>query len=212
MRLAAIAAFLVAIGCAGYRGNAKTIEPSRLTAEPGWIVAAATPQVRQQGRYDCGAAALAMMAGRWNVPLSLPEATAALPAASAKGTRLGDLRAVARERGLLAFAIAGDRATLVHELEARRPVVVGLLLPYGKREVLPHYEVVIAVHPARDEFVTINPTRGHRVRRWADLDAEWKPAGRAALVVVGTANLDARDPLPTDGDLVAGRPYAARGR
>ncbi|MFO0744233.1 MAG: hypothetical protein U1F43_00975 [Myxococcota bacterium] len=50
-----------------------------------------------------------------------------------------------------------------------------------------HFEVVVALRPSAtgDEVVTIDPGRGWPVRRWADLDAEWEPAGRPALVVVG---------------------------
>ena len=56
-----LAAVLGTVGCYSYRGGARAIDPSRLTEEPGWTVAAATPSVRQTGRLDCGAAALAMV-------------------------------------------------------------------------------------------------------------------------------------------------------
>lgn len=74
-----LAAVLAAVACHGDRGGARTIDPARLAAEPGWIVAASTPSVRQVGPLDCGAAALAMVAARWHVPWSLPEIDAALP-------------------------------------------------------------------------------------------------------------------------------------
>jgi ABC-type bacteriocin/lantibiotic exporter with double-glycine peptidase domain len=180
-----VVAVLVAFaGCISYSGGSRTVDPARLT-QPGWIVAAETPELRQQGSRDCGAAALAMIAGRWHVPLSVDGAVAALPAPPPQGTQLGDLRDAARAQGLTAFAITGDRTTLVHELRAGRPVIVGLLLPYGRKRVQSHYEVIVAVHPTEDQFVTINPAKGWRIRSWAALDAEWRPARRPTLVVLG---------------------------
>jgi len=41
------------------------------------------------------------------------------------------------------------------------------------------------VHLEDDRFVTIDPAHGWRARSFADLDAEWSPAGRATLVVLG---------------------------
>ncbi|HUH03286.1 MAG TPA: cysteine peptidase family C39 domain-containing protein [Kofleriaceae bacterium] len=185
-RAAALAIALAGItGCASYAGGARSMDPSRLATEPGWIVAAPTPALAQRGSHDCGAAALAMVAGRWHVPLSVDAALASLPAPAPRGARLRDLRDAARAHGLTAFAIAGDRATLVHELRAGRPVIVGLLLPYGGRRALSHYEVVVAVHPTTDRFVTIDPASSWRTRSWADLDAEWRSAGRPTLVVIG---------------------------
>ena len=187
-RVAATALLLVGVaGCIAYSGGARPIDPTRLVSEPGWILAAPTPALRQGGPYDCGAAALAMVAGRWHVPLAVDEAVAALPASTSQGTRLGDLRDLARARGLTAFAITGDRDTLVHELRAGRPVIVGLILPYGPRRAQSHYEVIVAVNPADGLFVTLDPASGWRARRWADLDAEWSPAGRPTLVVLGPA-------------------------
>ena len=188
VRFAATLAALGALaGCVSYRGGARSLDPTQLATEPGWIVAAPTPELRQARAHDCGAASLAMIAGRWHVALSVDQAVAALPAPAPRGARLGDLRDLARAHGLWAFAIAGDRDTLVHELRAGRPVMVGLLLPYGQKRALSHYEVIVAVHPVRDQFVTIDPATGWRSRSWADLDAEWRPAGRPTLVVLGPA-------------------------
>lgn len=172
-------------GCASLGGRARPLDETRLTTEPGWIVAAPTPEVRQQEARDCGAASLAMIAGRWHVPLSLDEAVAALPAPTERGVRLGDLRDVARIHGLTAFAIAGDHATLLEELRAGRPAIVGLLVPDGRNRVKSHFEVIVAARASDQLFATIDPAAGWRVRSWADLDAVWTPAGRPMLVVTG---------------------------
>ncbi len=186
-------ALLGATGCASFGGRSRAFDERRLDPAAGWIVAAPTPAVLQEGPKDCGAAALAMVAGRWQVPLSLEGATRALDGAAAAppghpsdGARLGDLRDVARANGLKAFAVTGDRDTLVHELRAGRPVIIGLLVSTSPGRARSHYEVMVAVHPEDERYVTIDPARGWRVRGWPDLDAEWLPAGRPAMVVTGT--------------------------
>lgn len=86
---------------------------------------------------------------------------------------------------MTAFSVAGDRALLVHELAAGRPVIVGLLVPDGGGRARSHYEVVVAVRAESDEFVTLDPARGWRTRSWAVLDAAWRPARYPALIVLG---------------------------
>ena len=182
MRARVIAlAVLVAGGCATYAGGGRPIDPARVTNEPGWITASRTPEIRQRSRLDCGAAALAMVAGRWNVHIELDDPAIARP--SEHGIRLGDLRSAAHAHGLLAYAIKADLATLEHELRAARPVIVGLLRPYARSKATSHYEVVIAIRG--DEIVTLDPSAGWRVRSWASLEAEWRPAAYPALVVLG---------------------------
>jgi ABC-type bacteriocin/lantibiotic exporter with double-glycine peptidase domain len=181
-------ALLGSTGCVSYAGRARPLDVNRLSTESGWIVAAPTPEVRQLDAKDCGAASLAMVAGRWHVPLSIDEVVAALPAPSERGIRLGDLRDVARAHGLTAFVFAGDRETLVKELRAGRPAIVGLRIPAGFNRVKTHFEVIFAVRTSDEQFVTIDPATGWRVRSWADLDAEWTPAGRPMLVVTGMTN------------------------
>lgn len=191
-----LAAAFGASGCATrprYIGAARPIEPARFTDEPGWIVAGHVPPLQQRADDDCGAAALAMVANRWQVPMTVPEALGALPPAGKLGARLGDLRDLARARGLTAFAIAGDRATLVHELEAGRPIIVGLQLPYTGKLILPHYEVVVGINPATHQVATIDPAAaGFRTRTFAALEGEWGPPGRPTLIVLG--RVDANHP------------------
>ncbi|MCE9578999.1 MAG: hypothetical protein K8W52_38095 [Deltaproteobacteria bacterium] len=198
--LVAIALAVSTTACIHYTGHARSIDPATVVATDGWVRVHGTPTVRQTGLTDCGPAALAMVAGRWNVALDLAHAKVEAPVSSRLGVRLDVLRKVARAHGLTAFAIAGDLAILEHEVRADRPVIVGLLRPYGKSGALSHYEVVIALRPAAraDDtlVVTIDPGAatgaGWQVRRWIDLDTEWQPAGRPALVVLGpTANLAA---------------------
>jgi ABC-type bacteriocin/lantibiotic exporter with double-glycine peptidase domain len=191
---AALAALALvgASGCASTSGQSRSFDPARLDSAEGWLVATPVALVAQEGSRDCGAAALATVAGRWGIALSLDAAVKALDAAGAaspgrvgSGARLGDLRDLARTLGLKAFAISGERATLVHELGAGRPVIVGLHVPGLPGEMRSHYEVLVGVQPADDRFVTIDPASGWSVRDWPALDDAWRPAGRPALVVLG---------------------------
>jgi ATP-binding cassette subfamily B protein RaxB len=151
----------------------------------GWYRAAATPVVRQQNETDCGLAALAMVAGAWGRHWSVADLNHQLPP-NERGVRLGALRDLARDRGLDAYAIQGTPADLAHELSARRPVVLGLILPYDRNHNASHYEVAIAMNPRDGAVVTIDPASGEwRQRSRQVLDLEWKTAGFATLVVTG---------------------------
>lgn len=166
-----------------YNGGAHVVRPSELGA--GWYRAAATPVVRQQQESDCGLAALAMVAGTWGRTWSVAELTTQLPP-SDRGIKLGALRDLARARGLEAYAIKGTPHDLEHELQAGRPVVLGLILPYDQNRNASHYEVAIAINPRDGAVVTIDPASGNwRERSQQVLDLEWKTAGFAALVVTG---------------------------
>jgi hypothetical protein len=171
----ALAAVALA-SCVRVPSTARPLESADISPASGWVRVGAMRTVRQTGLSDCGPAALVMVAEHWGVPLALADATRAAAARPGHGTRLGRLRDVARAQGLEAFAIRADRATLVHELERGRPVVVGLLRGRGRKRVS-HFEVVVGFHRARGEVATIDPAAGLGVRTWRQLEAEWEPAG-----------------------------------
>jgi ABC-type bacteriocin/lantibiotic exporter with double-glycine peptidase domain len=173
---------LAATGCVQrYTGAARPIERSDVVTDQAWVAAPA-PEVRQRELADCGPAALAMITARWRVELDRDAIAEALAPIGEHGVKLGALRDVARAHGLRAYAIAGDRATLEHEVARRRPVVVGLRRPHGDRAVS-HFEVVVGLHP--DGYVaTIDPGSGWLVRPWYAFQAEWAAAGHATLVVL----------------------------
>ena len=169
-----------------YGGGARDVTPAELDAS--WLRATSTPAIIQARETDCGSAALAMIAGAWGHRWSVAELDAALRP-SRDGVRLGALRDVARARGLDAYAIAGTRADLAHELGRGRPVVLGLVLPYDGGHERSHYEVAVAMDPRDGTIVTIDPASGKLRRRSADvLELEWKTAHHAALVVVADRN------------------------
>jgi ABC-type bacteriocin/lantibiotic exporter with double-glycine peptidase domain len=166
-----------------YAGGARPVNPSTLDAH--WQQATTTPVVRQNDNMDCGLAALAMVVGAWGVQITLAELQRESPP-TPTGVKLGTLRDLARERGLQAYAIRGSHADLARELAQRRPVLLGLLLPFEQNRALAHYEVAVAVDPKTGDIVTLDPASGKHLKRSRQvLDMEWKPSGYATLVVVG---------------------------
>jgi ABC-type bacteriocin/lantibiotic exporter with double-glycine peptidase domain len=166
-----------------YTGGARPVGPNELDAT--WQRAAPTPVVRQEHENDCGLAALAMVAGAWGQHWSLGELQRQLHP-SPRGVKLGALRDLARARGLEAYAVRGTHEDLARELENHRPVLLGLILPFDRKNNLAHYEVAVAIDPRDGTVVTRDPATGKLMRRSKKiLELEWKPAGYATLVVVG---------------------------
>ena len=192
-RLAVVIALASSACATAYTGESRHIAAEVVLHGDGWRTAP-VPAVTQADENDCGAAALAMVIARWRPRLDRIAIAHAVPLQTT-GYRLGDLRDIARAAGLSAFAIAGDRDVLDHELARGRAVVVGLYRPYGKH-LLAHYEVVVGLH--RDGRVaTIDPADGEwHVRSWDGLLAEWQPAGRPALVIVGEDYLSGYPDVP----------------
>lgn len=147
--------------------------------------AAPTAVVKQRELADCGLAALVMIGSAWGRTWTVSELRAQVPPRDG-GIRLGALRTLARARGLESYAVRGAHSDLEHELASGRPVLIGLELAFGGKRRASHYEVVIAIDRRDGSVVSIDPATGeHRHRTRATLDAEWKPAGYPALVVVG---------------------------
>jgi ABC-type bacteriocin/lantibiotic exporter with double-glycine peptidase domain len=168
-----------------YAGGARPIDSA--TIDENWHSATATPIVRQRDRKDCGLAALAMVAGAWGHYWTMTQLAEDIPPTKT-GVKLGSLRDYARRRGLVAYAIRGTHDDLMFELARHRPVLLGLVLPFAKDRAISHYEVVVALDRRDGTVVTLDPATGTYMRRTRDvLEAEWKAAGYATLVVVGTA-------------------------
>lgn len=178
-----------ASGC-GYRGSAVDVSPRAIAAEPGWITVRDVPLVEQQGKSDCGAAALTMLLRFWGADASttLADVAGALPSDPEKpGQRAGDLRDLARARGLEAFLVTGEIADLETQLAQGRPLLVGLLkpvgIPLGKRQrALSHYEIVIGYHPEKKLVLTLDPAEGLRKNTVEGFAREWEPSKRLALI------------------------------
>lgn len=177
-----VIAGLALVGCtATYSGAGRATSKTALAAEPGWVMTE-VPELQQRELADCGPTALAMLAAHWGID---PEVARGAVVASSDAT-FAQLRTAARGLGLEAFVISGDVETVVHELELGRPILIGLLRPMGRKHARGHYEVIVGVHAERKLAATIDPAGGWKVRSFAELDQEWLPTKRAAMVVVGT--------------------------
>jgi ABC-type bacteriocin/lantibiotic exporter with double-glycine peptidase domain len=199
--LGALGACLLLTGC--YAGTAQAISPHEVAADPGWLLVPGVPLVRQSGRSDCGAAALAMILGYWSQPTTVQEINARDPAAAARGWKAGQLRDLAREKGLQAFVVSGRLSDLTTEIGQRRPVLVGLAQRYGKDQSRAHYEVVIGIHPTRRLILTLDPAAGWRQDTLEGFAREWIPTQEVTLVFLPPA-------AAADAGAGAGAPRRAR--
>ena len=169
-------------GCA-YTGTAVDIRPAALKAEPGWLLLEDVPIVLQRGDSDCGAAALAMVLQYLGEPATLDQIISETGHTAGESLRAGDLRDLARRRGLQSFLYSGDQRDLVKHLGKGRPIIVGLV-KQTLGDPISHYEVVIGYHPQREVVVTLDPARGWRVNAWPGFLDEWTRASQLALVIV----------------------------
>ena len=183
LRRLGLLVLLGASACVRYAGPARSIEPSQIVAGDGWQRVPQMTLVRQHGDADCGAAAVAMVVGRWTQPTGVAEVRASAPP-SQGGLRARDLRDLLRARGLRAFVIAGSFADIEHEVGAGRPVVVGTLKRLSDRRARSHFEVVVAIHPARRLVVTLEPALGWRQSSYAGFESEWAGSGHTAIVTL----------------------------
>ena len=180
-----------ASGC--YAGESRVISPQRasaLAADPAWTFAPNVPFVAQQSDSDCGPAALAMVLAHFGVPASLAEVVAADRPRDG-GVRAGDLRDVARAKGLSAFPVAGTFADLIEQVGRGRPVLVGLAKPMTAGRALAHYEVVVAV----DRH---DPQPSRSTRREVSAKTAWRPSPASGRQPAGVTLIVFR-PGPGDG-------------
>ena len=161
-------------------GSATTLSPEKLQNEPGWVAVHGVKPLRQKDDHDCGPTALHMVLDYWqpdraNEPL--PELPLDRQASAA------ELRDAARRRGLSAFVVEGEPEDLVHELEAGRPVIVGVAKPTAQ-DAVAHYEVVVGMHRGSRRVATYDPAEGVRQNSFGGFLMEWQAAGRVLLVVM----------------------------
>jgi ABC-type bacteriocin/lantibiotic exporter with double-glycine peptidase domain len=175
-------------GCASYRGASQEVSSAKLAEQPGWVRLDHVKLVRQKGTKDCGSAALSMVLGYLNPggPESLDRAAidGKLRDEPGKGLAAGELRDYARAQGFDAFVIQGAYDDLKHEVDAGRPVIVGVHKPLSSGETLSHYEVFVGYQPEQRHVLTLDPARGLREFPLDGFMSEWQAAGQVAIVVM----------------------------
>lgn len=101
-----------------------------------------------------------------------------------EGIAAGELRDLARRRGLRVFLIRARIDDLTHELGAGRPVLVGLKQSYSDR-TLWHYEVVVGINARSRRLLLFDPGHGPREDGFDGFATEWAPTDGLAIVVTG---------------------------
>ncbi len=180
---ALIAVLAIASGC-GYTGSATKIDPAEFDLDLGWISVKNIRIQMQKGDNDCGSACLAMVLTHWGLPTTPGEVDAACPPSDG-GSQAGQMRNYVKTRGLQSALIHGTLEDLNKEMTAGRPVIVGLIKPYTGY-ALPHYEVVVAINPAKKLVATLDPARGPRQNTYEGFLQEWEPAKNLTLIVIGS--------------------------
>lgn len=183
-RIALLLACCLGSACAsaGYTGAARDLKPQALHTEPGWIAVDHVPLMRQRHLHDCGPTALAMVLSYWYP--SVPAQRWKPEEKNDRRLSAGELRDRARAHGLSAFVVEGTFADIAHELERKRPVIVGTIKPVGGGRGVSHYEVVVGLHPQTKRIATLDPAAGWRQNSLEEFLKEWAPSGRLLLVVL----------------------------
>jgi len=172
---------LLASGCSAYMGSATTLSPQALREEPGWVSVHGVQPLRQKDAHDCGPTALHMVLNYWQ-PQRTSEVLQELPLD--RQASAAELRDAARRRGMSAFVVEGETEDLVRELEAGRPVIVGMAKRTTGNNAVTHYEVVVGMHRGSKRVATYDPAAGVRQNSFSGFLTEWHAAGRVLLVIM----------------------------
>lgn len=136
------------------------------------------PFLAQEGRYDCGPAALASLLAQRGAGVSLAQIRTATYTPALQGSLLPDLENYARRLGYATRSGRGDLAVLRGAIDTGRPVLIPLEM--GRwRLTRPHYVVVFGyvgsdfvVHAGKEARLTIAAT---------ELDRRWQRLNRLYL-------------------------------
>ena len=137
-----------------------------------------------QDKDGCGAAALAMVLGYWEVPADPRTIQKELREPELRGIRGSRLAAFAAGLGLVAIPYAGDLDNLREYVAKGRPLIVAWNM--GRNRF--HNVVVVGLDDTRGEVLVHDPARGaeRRVPRDTFLK-RWAGAGHWTLVVIPKA-------------------------
>jgi ABC-type bacteriocin/lantibiotic exporter with double-glycine peptidase domain len=136
------------------------------------------PFYAQQGRYDCGPAALASLLAQRNAGVSLEQIREATYTPALQGSLLPDLENYARRLGYGTSSGRGDLALLRGTINAGAPLLIPLEMGrWGLTR--PHYVVVFGY--VGSDFVVHAGKQGRMTIAAAELDRRWQKLNRLYL-------------------------------
>jgi ABC-type bacteriocin/lantibiotic exporter with double-glycine peptidase domain len=179
----AAALFLGAPACRGL--GARSITRADLSAQ---AVVLDVPGVDQEGRYECGLAAVSALCQYYGVPLgNAARVELARIAREESGLAGSELRAALEEAGFEVFLYPGTLdhgpTGLLTQIDRGRPVLV-LISPDGRRY---HYSLVVGYDPASSDVVFHDPRQGLALLPDGTFERVWQNARRFALLAVPRA-------------------------
>jgi ABC-type bacteriocin/lantibiotic exporter with double-glycine peptidase domain len=136
------------------------------------------PFYPQQGRYDCGPAALASLLGHRGVDVPLEQIREATYTPGLQGSLLPDLENYAHSLGYGTRSGRGDLSLLKKAIDAETPVLIPLEM--GRWALTrPHYVVVFGY--VGNDFVVHAGKQGRMTIAAVDLDRRWQKLNRLYL-------------------------------
>lgn len=143
-----------------------------------------------QADYQCGPAALAMVAQSAGVPVTPEQLVDQVYLPGRQGSLQPEMLASARRQGLVAYPLAPELNAVLRELAAGNPVLVfqNLSLP-----IYPiwHYAVAIGYDRGRSELVLHSGTTERLVMSLATFERTWARGERWAMLALSTSRLPA---------------------
>lgn len=195
---------VVLLGCTGI-GSMKTTTGTAFEKRFGEdFTYVEVDAVRQFSERSCGAAALACVLQYWEKPVTAKALAERYPMLGSIGYPILQLRSMALEEGLLAFALTIDEQPLEklnEQINKGRPVIIAVECPYGRYFGKPvpviesfdsrsvwnvgqrwkaHYLVVCGV--SDDEYLVMDPAYGIVRVAKPQLLEFWRRTRHAALV------------------------------
>jgi ABC-type bacteriocin/lantibiotic exporter with double-glycine peptidase domain len=135
LRFVILLSLFLCYGCSPFQRHEWSPGKAGLRAVPG------VPFLAQQGRDDCGPAALASLLAHGGKEMPLETVTRAVYTPALGGSMLPDMENFARLQGFTTHSGRGDLEFLRHQIDAGRPVIIPVETGFWWVS-RPHYLVV----------------------------------------------------------------------
>lgn len=169
---------LLSVGCRSTVSDGKSVNAAHIEDVPFY----------ESSEGDCGAAAMAMVLGYWDVPVSMDSVREALQSQSGRGTLTIDMQWFAQSSGYEGRVLHLDRDGLRRLIRAGIPAI--LLVDYGFGPVQrDHYIVVVGYGGAR--YRVHSGSEQNRLVNADRLESRWRRNRGWTLVVAPPARLPA---------------------